>query len=81
VKESFAGSLITLFEHDEHAVIGFGRAEAVNATDEATMITSRRSKSERVALMRNLSSLVVDGGFFFDVNVRGGDVGFRLMKS
>ena len=46
-----------LFEQQQHAVVGFGRAEAVDAglTDE-TMMASRRSKSERVAERRSLSS-------------------------
>ena len=29
----FARGLLALFEHHEHAVIGFGRADAINAGD------------------------------------------------
>src|SRR2546429_9935467 len=32
-QERFARSLVALFEHDEHTVVGFRRAEAVNAGD------------------------------------------------
>jgi len=47
---------------------------------EATMITSRRSKSERVALMRSLSSSSLDGCFLFNVHVGGRHVGFGLVE-
>ena len=44
-----------------------------------TMMTSRRSKSDRVAdrRMRSISSLI--GRFLLDVRVGGGDVGFGLV--
>ena len=46
---------------------------------EATMMQSRRSNSERVAREAQLVELVVDGGFLFDVDVAGGNVGFGLV--
>jgi hypothetical protein len=44
----------------------------------ATMTQSRRSKSDRVAESQ-LIQLVVDGGFFFDVDVARWHVRFRLV--
>ncbi len=75
----FARDGLALFEHQHHAVIGLGRAEAVDAGD--------RSDDDHVAALEErargahaqLVELVVDRGFFFDVGVAGGDVGFGLV--
>ncbi len=45
----------------------------------ATMMQSRRSNSDLVAESRKLVELVVDGRFLLDVDVAGGNVGFRLV--
>ena len=46
---------------------------------EETMMTSRRSKRDARGGEAELVELVVDGGFFFDVEVAGGNVGFGLV--
>ncbi len=46
---------------------------------ELTMMESRRSKRQRVAERRSLSKFFVDGGFLFDIEVAGGDVGLGLV--
>ena len=46
---------------------------------EDTMMASRRSKSERVAERRSLSNLLVDGRFFFDIQVSGRNVRLGLV--
>ena len=44
-----------------------------------TMITSRRSKQRAGGAHAEFVELVVDGGFFVDVEIGGGDVGFGLV--
>ena len=75
----FALDLLAFFEEEEHAVVGFGRAEAVDAGDggdddgvAAFEEGARGGEAEFVELF-------VDGGFFFDVEVAGGNVGFGLV--
>ena len=46
---------------------------------ELTMMASRRSKRAARGGEAQLVQLLVDGGFFFDVEVAGGDVGFGLV--
>ena len=46
---------------------------------EATMMASRRSKRRARGGEAQLVELFVDGGFFFDVEVAGGDVGLGLV--
>ena len=43
-------------------------------------MTSRRSNKRARGAHAQLVELVVDGGFFVDVNVGGGNVGFGLVK-
>ncbi len=74
-----ARDLLALFEHQQHAVVGFGRAEAVDAADagddHAVAALEQRPRGGEAQLVQ----LVVDGGFFFDVDVARRDVGFRLI--
>ena len=78
-EDLLARDLLALFEHQQHAVIGFGRAEAVDAThardNDAVPAFEKRTGSGEAELVQ----LVVDGGFFFDVDIAGGHVGFRLI--
>ena len=46
---------------------------------ELTMMASRRSKRRAGGGEAELVELLVDGGFFFDVEVAGGDVGLGLV--
>ena len=79
-QKRFARSLLTFFEHDEHAVISFRRTEAVDAGyggDDHNVAAFEQGASRAHA---QLVQLIVDGGFLVDVNVRGGNVGFGLVK-
>jgi hypothetical protein len=75
----FAGDALALFEEQQHAVVGLGRAEAVDATDGAdddgVAALEERARGGEAELVE----LFVDGGFFFDVEVAGGDVGLGLV--
>ncbi len=75
----FALDLLAFFEEQHHAVIGFGRAEAVDAADrgddQGVAALEQRARRREAQLVE----LVIDGGFFFDVEVGGGDVGFGLV--
>ena len=74
-----ARDLLALFQQQQHAVVGFGRAQAVDAAhagdDHAVAPLEQRARGRQPQLVE----LVVDGGFFFDVDVAGGNVGFRLV--
>ena len=74
-----ARDLLALFEHQQHAVVRFGRAEAVDAAhagdDDAVAALEQRLGGGQAQLVE----LVVDGGFFFDVDVARRDVGFGLV--
>ncbi len=75
----FAPDLLTFFEQQQHAVVGLGRAEAVDAAD--------RGDDDGVAALEEgagggeaeLVEFLVDGGFLLDVEVAGGDVGLGLV--
>ena len=65
----FARDLLALFEHQQHAIVGLGRTESVNAAhagdnDAIAPLEERFSSGEP-----ELIELVVGGGFFFDVDV------------
>ncbi len=79
-QQRFARGLLALFQHDEHAVISFGRAEAVNAGygghDDNVAAFEQGTRRAHAQLVQ----LVVDGGFLVDVDVRGGNVRFGLVK-
>ena len=66
-------------ERQQHAVIGFRRAEAVDTRDagdddDVTALEQRPRGRQPHAV-----DLVVDGGLFLDVGVAGRDVGLRLV--
>ena len=73
-------SLLPLLQGNEHSVIGFGRADAVNAgnggDDDDVAPFEQRARRAHAQLVQ----LIVDRRFLVDVNVRGGNVGFRLVK-
>ena len=75
----FALDLLAFFEEQEHAVVGFGRAEAVDAgdggDDDGVAALEEGARGGEAELVE----LFVDGGFFFDEEVAGGDVGFGLV--
>src|SRR5262249_50631682 len=75
----FPLDLLPLLEHEEHTVVGFRRAETVNATDarydHAIAPLEKRPGRRETKLVE----LIVDGGFFFDVDVARGDVSFGLV--
>ena len=75
----FALDLLALFQEQQHAVVGFGRAEAVDAADggddQAVAALEEGARGGEAQLVE----FVVDGGFFFDVEIGGGNVGFGLV--
>ena len=75
----FALDALAFFEEQEHAVVGFGRAEAVDAgdggDDDAVAAFEEGARGGEAELVEFL----VDGGFLLDVEVAGGDVGFGLV--
>ena len=74
-----ARNLLALFQHEQHAVVGLGRTETVNAAhaghDDAVAPLEKRPRRREPQLIQ----LVVDGGFFFDVDVARWNVRFRLV--
>src|SRR5258708_1522760 len=79
-QEGFARGLVTLFEHDQHSEIGFGRADAVDAGDGSDYDDVLAFEEGASGAHAELVEFVVDGGFFFDVNVGGGNVGLGLVE-
>jgi len=75
----FALDALAFFEEQQHTVVGFGRAEAVDAGDGADDDGVAAFEERAGGGEAELVELVVDGGFFFDVEVAGGDVGFGLV--
>ena len=75
----FALDLLAAFEQQQHAVVGLGRAEAVDAADggddDAVAAFEERARGGKAQLVE----LLVDGGFLLDEEVAGGDVGFGLV--
>ena len=78
-EDGFAGDGLALFEHEHHAEIGFGRADAVDAgngcDDDDVAALEERARGAHAQLVE----LVVDGGFLFDEGVARGDVGLGLV--
>ena len=79
VEHGFAGGLLAFFEHDQHAVIGFGGAHAVDAGDRGDDDDVAAFEQSAGGAHAELVELVVDGGFLVDVQIGGGDVGFGLV--
>ena len=78
-QDRFARDGLALLEHQQHAVIRFGRAEAVDAGDGGDDDDVAALEQGARGAHAQLVELVVDGGFFFDVGVAGRNVGFRLV--
>ncbi len=78
-EDLLARDLLALFEHQEHAVVGFGRAQTVNAADAGDDHAIAAFEQRAGGRKPELIELVVDGGFFFDVDIARGDVGFGLV--
>ena len=70
---------LAFLEQQQHAVVGFGRAEAVDATDGADDDGVAAFEEGAGGGEAELVQLFVDGGFLLDVKVAGGDVGFGLV--
>ncbi len=71
--------LLSLLQEQQHAVIGFGRAQAVDAAyrgdDDAVAALEQRLGRRQPQLVE----LIVDRRFLLDVNVARGNVGFGLV--
>ena len=78
-KNRFARDGVAFFEHEHHAVVGFGRADAVDAGDGGDDDDVAALEKRASGAHAQLVELVVDGGFFFDVGVAGRNVGFGLV--
>ena len=76
----FALDLLALFQKKHHAVIGFWRAQAVDAAyrgyDQAIAAFEERARGREAELVQ----FVIDGGFFLNVQVGRGNVGFGLVE-
>jgi len=77
--EGIHGHMLPHFHRDDHAGVEFGRAQAVDAGDRShdDHVTPGQQGMRRG--MAQFVDIVVDGGIFFDVRVRGGHIGFRLV--
>ena len=75
----FARDGLALFEHEHHAVVRFGRADAVDAgdggDDDDVAALEERARGAHAELVE----LVVDGGFLFDEGVARRNVGLGLV--
>ena len=71
--------LLALLQEKQHAVIGFGRAQAINAAhrshDQAVAPLKQRARGREPQLVQ----FIIDGGFLLDVEIGGGNVGFGLV--
>ena len=78
-QHGFARDGLALFEHQHHAVVGFRRADAVDAgnrgDDDHVAALEERTRGAHAQLVE----FIVDGGFFLDEGVARGDVGLRLV--
>ncbi len=75
----FALDLLSLFQEEQHSVIGFRRTQAIDAAhggdDDAVAALEQRLGGRKPQLVE----LVVDGRFFLDVDVAGRNVGLGLV--
>ena len=78
-QDVLAADLLPFLEQEQHPVIGFGRAKAVNATDardnQAVAAFEKRAGGGHAQLVQ----LVVDRRLFLDINVACGNVSLRLI--
>ena len=71
--------LLAFFQKQQHAVISLGRSQTVDA--------AHRSHNQNIAPLKQrlgrrkpqLVQFVVDGGFFFNVEIRRGNISLRLV--
>ncbi len=80
VEKRFTRGTLTFFERDEHAVIGFRRTDAVDARDGSDDDNVAALEERTRGAHTQLVQFVVDGGFFVDVDVGGGNVRFGLIE-
>ena len=75
----FTLDLLALLQKEQHAVIGFGRSQSVDAThrrdNDAIAPLKQRARGRKPELIE----LVIDGRLFFDVHVAGGNVSLGLV--
>src|SRR5580704_6900382 len=78
-QERFARNSLARFQHHQHAVIGFRRAQAVDAgnrgNDDDVAALEKRARGAHAQLIQ----FFVNGRFFFDIGVGSRYVGFRLV--
>jgi len=74
-----ARNLLPFFEHQQHAVVGFGRAQAIDAAHAGDNHAVAALEQALGGGKAQLVELVVDGGFFFDVDVTRRNVGLGLV--
>src|SRR5271165_3776837 len=75
----FALDLLAFFQKHHHAVIGFRRAQAVNAAHRRHNQSVAAFKQRPRRRQPQLVEFIVDGRFFFDVEIGGGDVRLGLV--
>ncbi len=78
-QEVVAGDFLLVFHEDDHPLVGFGRAQAVDAGDRSHHDHVRTGQGGTGGRMAHLVDQVVDGRVLLDVSVRRGDVGLGLV--
>src|SRR5439155_666328 len=78
-KDVAARNALALFQHEQHAVIRFRRAEAVYARDGRNDHDIAAFEKRPRGGKTHPVNLIVDGGFLLDVRVGRGDVGLGLV--
>ena len=78
-QESFARSLVALFEHDQHAIVSFRRTEAVDAGDRSDNDDVTALEERTRGAHAQLVKLIVDSCFFIDIKICRRDIGFGLV--
>ena len=74
-----ARNVLPLFQHEQHAVVGLGRSQTVDATDARNDHAIAALEEALGGGKAQLVQFVIDGGVLFDVDVAGGNVGFGLV--
>ena len=75
----FAAHTPALFQQQQHAVVGLGRTETINATDAGDNYAVAPLEERAGGRQPEFVEFVVDGCFLFNVGVAAGEVGFRLV--